>query len=61
MAKYSEKKDKVKDGKMTKNLTPKQKAAFKKLDGNHKKVKTMAEDRKIDKQLIKKVKKKGKK
>ena len=32
MAKYTEKADKVKDAKMTKNLTPKQKAAFKKLD-----------------------------
>ena len=57
MAKYTEKADNVKDAKMTKNLTPKQKAAFKKLDDKHKKVKTMAQDRAIDKKLIAKAKK----
>ena len=57
MAKYTEKADKVKDAKMTKNLTPKQKTAFKKLDDKHKKVKTMAQDRAIDKKLIAKAKK----
>ena len=38
-------------------LTPKQKAAFKKMDDKHKKVKTMAADRAIDKKLIAKAKK----
>lgn len=57
MAKYTEAKDKAKDAKMIKNLTPKQKAAFKKMDGKHKKVKTMAQDRAIDKKLIAKAKK----
>ena len=57
MAKYTEKADKAKDAKMTKNLTLKQKAAFKKLDDKHKKVKTMAQDRAIDKKLIAKAKK----
>ena len=57
MAKYTEAKDKAKDAKMTKGLTPKQKAAFKKLDDKHKKVKTMAQDRAIDKKLIAKAKK----
>ena len=57
MAKYTEVKDKAKDAKMTKGLTPKQKAAFKKLDDKHKKVKTMAQDRAIDKKLIAKAKK----
>lgn len=57
VAKYTEKADKKKDAKMIKGLTPKQKAAFKKLDDKHKKVKTMAQDRAIDKKLIQKAKK----
>lgn len=59
--KYSEKKDKIKDRKMMKGMTPKQKAAFRKLDDKHKKVKTMEADAKIDRKLIKQVKKKVKK
>jgi hypothetical protein len=58
--KYTEEKDKKKDAKMTKGLTPKEKAEFKKKDEAHgakKKPKTMAEDRKIDAKIIKGIKK----
>ena len=59
--KYTEAKDKKKDAKMTKGMTPDQKAKFEKADKAHeakKKPKTMAEDRKIDAKIIKKIKKK---
>ena len=62
--KYTESKDKKKDAAMTKGLSPKQKAEFKKKDeahGNKKKPRTMAEDKKIDAKIIKSVKAKGKK
>ncbi len=58
--KYTEKKDKVKDAKMTKGLTPAEKREFEKKDKAHgakKKPKTMAEDRKIDAKIIKGIKK----
>ena len=58
MSKYTEAKDKKKDAKMTKGMTPAQKAKFEKADKKHKKPKTMAEDRKIDAKIIKKIKKK---
>lgn len=56
--KYTEAKDKKKDAKMTKDLTPAQKAKFEKADKKHKKPKTMAEDKKKDAKIIKKIKKK---
>lgn len=60
MAKYSEKKDKAVDAKRMKGMTTKQKAAFKKADKAHKKPKTMAEDAKLDKKIINKIKGRGK-
>lgn len=42
---------------MLKKLTPTQKAAFEKLDKKHRKVKYQDQDNKIDRKLIKKVKK----
>lgn len=54
--KYTEKADKPVDKKLTKNLTPKQKARFERLDKAHAKPKTMAEDRKVDIKNIAKVK-----
>ena len=56
--KYTESKDKKKDAKMTKGMTPAQKAKFEKADKAHKKPKTMAEDKKMDAKIIKKIKKK---
>jgi hypothetical protein len=59
--KYTEAKDKKKDAKMTKGMTPAQKAKFEKADKAHgakKKPKTMAEDKKIDAKIIKGIKKK---
>jgi len=43
---------------MTKGMTPAQKAKFEKADKAHKKPKTMAEDKKMDAKIIKKIKKK---
>ena len=56
--KYTESKDKKKDAKMTKGMTPAQKSKFEKADKQHKKPKTMAEDKKMDAKIIKKIKKK---
>lgn len=61
--KYTEAKDKKKDAKMTKGMTPSQKAKFEKMDkahGKKKKPKTMQEDKKIDAKIIKKIKKSDK-
>jgi hypothetical protein len=55
---YSEKGDKKADAKLLKKLTPAQKAAFKKQDEKHKKVKYQSEDTKLDKKIIKKITKK---
>ncbi len=58
--KYTEEKDKKKDAKMTKGMSPKEKAEFKKKDEAHgkaKKPKTMAEDKKKDAKIIKDIKK----
>jgi len=58
MAKYSEKTDKKQDAKVTKGLTPKQKAAFKKGDAAMDKKKPSAKaDMKMDKALVAKIKK----
>jgi len=58
MAKYSEKADKKQDAKVTKGLTPKQKAAFKKGDAAMDKKKPSAKaDMKMDKALVAKIKK----
>lgn len=57
--KYTEEKDKKKDAKMTKGLTPAEKREFEKKDKAHgakKKPKTMAEDRKIDAKIIRGIK-----
>jgi RecA/RadA recombinase len=58
--KYTEKLDKVSDKKLTKNLSSGQKKKFEVLDKKHKKVKTMSQDRVIDKKIISKEKKAGK-
>jgi hypothetical protein len=55
---YTEKGDKKADAKLLKKLTPAQKAAFNKQDEKHRKVKYQSEDTKIDKKIIKKIKKK---
>jgi hypothetical protein len=57
--KYTDAKDKKKDAEMTKGMSPKEKAEFKKKDEAHKKPKTMAEDKKKDAKIIKEVKKKS--
>jgi hypothetical protein len=54
--KYTESKDKKKDAAMTKGMSPAQKAKFEKADKEHKKPKTMAEDKKMDAKIIKKLK-----
>jgi hypothetical protein len=54
---YTEKGDKKVDAKLLKKLTPAQKAAFKKEDKKHRKVKYQDEDTKIDKKIIKNIKK----
>ena len=62
--KYTEAKDKKKDAKMTKGLSPKEKAEFEKKDkahGDKKKPKTMQEDKKIDAKIIAGIKAKRKK
>ena len=61
MVKYTEKKDKAADKALMLGLNKKDKAKFKKADEAHeakKTPKTMAEDKKIDKKIIKKIKKK---
>lgn len=58
MSKYTEKSDKKQDAKDTKGMTPKQKAAFKKADDKHRKPKSQEDDAKMDKKIIKKIKKK---
>jgi hypothetical protein len=58
--KYTEEKDKKKDAKMTKGLTPAEKREFEKKDkahGDKKKPKTMQQDKKIDAKIIKGIKK----
>ena len=61
--KYTEAKDKKKDAKMTKGLTPAEKKEFEKKDKAHAakgKPKTMQQDKKIDAKIIKKIKKSDK-
>jgi hypothetical protein len=58
MAKYTEKSDKKQDAKDMKGMTPKQKAAFHKADDKHRKPKSQEDDAKMDKKIIKKIKKK---
>jgi hypothetical protein len=58
MSKYTEKSDKKQDSKDTKGMSPKQKAAFKKADEKHRKPKSQEDDAKMDKKIIKKIKKK---
>lgn len=54
---YSEKLDKKADKKMMKGLTLDQKKRFEALDKKHRKVKTMAADKVIDRKIISRVKK----
>jgi len=54
--KYTEAKDKKADAKLTKNLSPAQRAKFMKADAKHKNVKTMAQDAKIDNKILRSVK-----
>jgi hypothetical protein len=61
MTKYTEKADKKKDAKMTKGLTPKEKAAFEKADKKHKKPKSLEDDASMDRKIIKGIKSKRKK
>jgi hypothetical protein len=58
MSKYTEKSDKKQDAKDMKGMTPKQKAAFHKADEKHRKPKSQEDDAKMDKKIIKKLKKK---
>lgn len=58
--KYTEEKDKKKDAEMTKSLSPKEKAEFKKKDKEHAKPKTMKEDKASDAKIIKDIKSKSK-
>lgn len=61
--KYTESKDKKKDAKMTKGLTPAEKKEFEKKDKAHAakaKPKTMQQDKKIDAKIIKGIKSKRK-
>lgn len=60
MAKYTEKADKKADAQLMKKMTPAQAKAFKVADKKHPKVKTMAQDKALDKKIIAKVKKKVK-
>ena len=61
--KYTEAKDEKKDEAMTKGMSLKEKAEFKKKDkahGDKKKPKTMKEDKKMDAKIIKGIKAKKK-
>jgi len=58
MSKYTEKSDKKQDAKDTKGLTPAQKKKFKKADEKHRKPKSQEDDAKMDKKIIKNIKKK---
>lgn len=61
MVKWSKAKDTKHDVKVKKNLTKKQAVAFEREHEKRKsKPKTMAEDAKIDRQILKKIKKKAK-
>jgi hypothetical protein len=59
--KFTESKDKKKDEAMTKGLTPAEKKKFEAMDKKHSKPKTMAEDKKKDASIIKKIKSQRKK
>ena len=52
---YTEKGDAKVDKKITKKLTPAQKASFEKEDKKHRKVKYQDQNTKIDKKIIKKI------
>ena len=60
--KYTKAKDEKKDAKMLKKagFDKDEKAKFEKADKKHKNPKTMAEDKKIDSKIIKKIKKSDK-
>jgi hypothetical protein len=58
---YTEAGDKKVDAKLMKRLTPAQRRAFEKQDEKHRKVKYQDQDTKIDKKIIKKIKKAKKK
>ena len=56
--KYTEKSDKKQDAKTTKGLDKDQKKKFEAMDKKHKKPKSQEEDTKMDKKIVKKIKKK---
>jgi hypothetical protein len=56
--KYTEAKDKKQDAKTTKGLDKDQKKKFVAMDKKHKKPKSQEEDTKLDKKIVKKIKKK---
>jgi hypothetical protein len=58
VAKYTKASDKKQDAKDMKGLTPAQKKKFKKADEKHRKPKSQEDDAKMDKKIIKKIKKK---
>ena len=61
MSKYTEKSDKKQDAKVTKGMSPKEKAEFKKADEKHRKTKSQEDDAKMDKKIADKIKAKRKK
>jgi hypothetical protein len=58
MSKYTKSSDKKQDAKDTKGLNPAQKKKFMKADESHRKPKSQEDDAKMDKKIIKKIKKK---
>lgn len=54
---YNEKNDKAQDSKLMRSMSPAQRAAFKKLDEKHRKVKYQDQDAKIDQRLATKARK----
>jgi hypothetical protein len=56
--KYTKDSDKKQDAKTTKGLDKAQKAMFDKMDKKHRKPKSQEDDTKMDKAIVKKIKKK---
>jgi hypothetical protein len=56
--KYNKANDAKQDAKTTKGLDKEQKAMFEKMDKKHRKPKSQEDDRKMDKAIVKKIKKK---
>ena len=56
--KYNKINDAKQDAKTTKGLDKEQKSMFEKMDKKHRKPKSQEDDRKMDKAIVKKIKKK---